>query len=566
MPNSQLKSLYFVIALCLVGCGIETQTKERITGVLGDSAMLVSAHPLATQAGLYILKSNGNAIDATVATQLALAVVYPRAGNIGGGGFSVVRLADGTLDALDFREKAPQMAHEKMYQDSLGNVITDLSTRGHLAAGVPGSIAGMWQLHKKYGSLPWEMLVQPAIDIAVSGHRITADEAEALNEKQEDFQLANMHTPWVIKSKGWSEGDFISQPNLAATLSYIRDKGKDGFYKGVVADQIVQEMTYGKGLISHSDLAEYEAIWRKPLTGNYRGLKVISMPPPSSGGVAVLQLLRGAELLNIGQYPHNTTNAVHLMAEVEKRVFADRAKHLGDPDFNYVPVKQLLDSEYIISRLGEISVDKTTKYSEIDGGIVPYESPETTHFSVVDKYGNAVSTTTTLNLNYGCKVWVKGAGFVLNNEMDDFSSKSGEPNFFGLIGGKANAIAPGKRMLSSMTPTIVEKDGQLKMVLGSPGGSTIITSVFQSVLNVVDYDMTMQEAVNAKKIHHQWLPDLIKAEKGAISESTMAELEKLGHEFDFVEKIGRNDCILIRPDGQLEGGADPRGDDTAAGF
>ncbi|MFY0605196.1 MAG: gamma-glutamyltransferase [Cyclobacteriaceae bacterium] len=528
--------------------------------------MIVSAHPLATEAGLYILQSNGNAIDATVATQLALAVVYPRAGNIGGGGFSVIRMADGSIDALDFREKAPSLASEKMYQDSTGNVISDLSTRGHLAAGVPGSIAGMWELHQKFGSLPWEMLVQPSIDIAISGHQITADEAEALNEKQEDFAVANLHTPWALKEEGWKAGDFINQPNLAATLSYIRDNGRDGFYKGAVANQIVAEMERGDGIISHADLADYEATWRAPIIGQYKGHKIISMPPPSSGGIAVIQLLQGAELLDIGQYEHNSAKAVHLMSEIEKRVFADRSKHLGDSDYYPVPIDTLISEPYNLARFKDIRLDKVTPSSEIAGGDFPAESPETTHFSIVDKYGNAVSTTTTLNLNYGCKVWVEGAGFVLNNEMDDFSAKPGAPNYFGLIGGKANAIAPGKRMLSSMTPTIVEKDGQLKMVLGSPGGSTIITSVFQSVLNVIDYGMTMQEAVNAKKVHHQWLPETIKAEEGSMSETTISALESAGYEFDMVDKIGRNDCILVRPDGKLEGGADPRGDDAAAGF
>jgi len=555
--------ILLLLALTFSSCNLTTSPK---VGALGDHAMVVSAHPLSTAVGLNVLKQGGNAIDAAVATQFALAVVYPRAGNIGGGGFSVIRLTDGSIAALDFREKAPAQAERKMFQDSLGNVVGELSTIGHLAAGVPGSVAGMWELHQKYGSLPWADLVQPAIDLAFEGFLITANEAEALNEKQEDFRQANHYRPWVVRENGWQANDYVNQPQLAATLSFIRDSGRDGFYKGIVAQQIVKEMQRGNGLVNHEDLQNYEAIWRAPLVGTYRGHRVISMPPPSSGGIAVLQMLQGAELLNVGQYEHNSTNAVHLMAEIERRVFADRSKHLGDPDYFEVPVQQLLSPDYNAFRFADISIDQTTPSADIQGGEVPYESPETTHFSIVDADGNAISTTTTLNLNYGCKVWVKGAGFVLNNEMDDFSSKPGVPNFFGLIGAEANAIAPGKRMLSSMTPTIVEKDGALKMVLGSPGGATILTSVFQTVLNVIDYEMTMQEAVSAKKVHHQWLPDQIKAETDAISLKTIEELEQLGHSFEFVDKIGRNDCILVREDGRLEGGADPRGDDKAAGF
>ncbi|MEQ9307060.1 MAG: gamma-glutamyltransferase, partial [Marinoscillum sp.] len=516
--------------------------------------------------GLSVLKAGGNAYDAAVATQFALAVVYPRAGNIGGGGFALLRASDGSVAALDYREKAPIGAYRTMFQDSTGEVINEISTQGHLAAGTPGSVAGMWELHQKYGSLPWGDLVQPAIDIAFEGFRITADEAEALNEKQQDFITANHYRPWVIKDGGWQENDPVSQIQLAATLSFIRDYGRDGFYKGIVADQIVNEMKAGDGLITHGDLEAYQAAWRDPLIGQYREHKIISMPPPSSGGIALLQLLKGAEMLNIGQYEHNSAKAIHLMAEVERRVFADRAKHLGDPDFFDVPSAYLLSENYNRSRFETISTSSATPSSTIGGGVVPYESDQTTHFSILDKFGNAISVTTTLNLNYGCKVWVKGAGFVLNNEMDDFSAKPGVPNFFGLIGAEANAIAPGKRMLSSMTPTLVEKDGKIKMVLGSPGGATIITSVFQSVLNLVDYDMTMQEAVEAKKVHHQWLPDQIKAEKGAISVEVAEELSVLGHQIEYVEKIGRNDCILVRPDGKLEGGADPRGDDYAEGY
>lgn len=566
--SNRISVTIITLLMLIVGCKPSFKNEAQ-QGVIGDSAMIVSAHPLATKVGLNILKQGGNAIDAAIATQFALAVVYPRAGNIGGGGFAIVRDTAGSFTALDFREKAPKSASRTMYQDDQGNVTSDKSTLGHLAAGVPGSVAGMWELYQKYGSFEWGRLVQPAIDLAFSGHLITADEAEALNEKQDDFKQANRYQPWVIKDGGWSENDYVKQPQLAASLSFVRDLGRDGFYKGIVADHIVKEMNAGSGLISYEDLEAYHPQWRTPLRSTYKGYTIITMPPPSSGGIALLQLLQGAELLDIGQYEHNSAEATHLMAEIEKRVFADRAKHLGDPDFYDVPAEMMLSAEYNQQRFDGITLNEVTPSVSISAGkadALPYESPQTTHFSIVDAQGNAVSLTTTLNLNYGCKVWVKGAGFVLNNEMDDFSAKPGVPNFFGLIGAEANAIAPGKRMLSSMTPTMVEKDGKLKAVVGSPGGATIITTVFQTIRNIIDYEMTMQEAVNAKKVHHQWLPDTIKMEAGAISKRSKEQLSKMGYGFREVDKIGRSDCVLILPNGQLEGAADPRGDDFAAGF
>ncbi|MEQ8241260.1 MAG: gamma-glutamyltransferase, partial [Cyclobacteriaceae bacterium] len=547
----------------LINCTKTTNlndSQKNITGVLGDSAMVVTAHPIATEIGFQAIQNGGNAIDAAVATQFALAVVYPRAGNIGGGGFAVVRLNNGESKALDFREMAPGLAHRDMFLNEEGDPVSELSNRGPLAAGVPGSVAGMWELHQKYGSLPWSRLVQPAIDVAYYGFKITQDEAEALNEKQEDFKEANRYKPWAINDALWKAGDLVKQTQLSATLSFIRDLGRDGFYKGIVADQITKEMAAGNGIITKDDLANYQAIWRKPIIGEYRGFQIIGMPPPSSGGIALMQLLQGAELLEINKYAHNSVEAINLMAEIESRVFADRAKYLGDTDFFDVPIEEMLSKTYNKSRFEGIQKSVKTPSSEISHGeMAPYESPETTHFSIVDPKGNAVSITTTLNLNYGCKVWVKGAGFVLNNEMDDFSAKPGVPNFYGLIGNEANAIAPGKRMLSAMTPTIVEKDGQLKMVVGTPGGGTIITTVFQVIRNVIDYDMSMQEAVSAKRIHHQWLPDEIKMESGTLEEKEIKELSSLGHTINILDKIGRADCILVRTDSTYEGGADPRG-------
>lgn len=567
--KTKLSALFIGFLVLLSACSqSEAPTRLGEKGALGTQAMVVTAHPIATKIGVEVLKTGGNAIDATIAIQFALAVVYPRAGNIGGGGFAVIRLANGEKATLDFREKAPKLSTRDMYLDELGEVITDKSTLGHLAAGTPGSVAGMWELHHKYGSLAWSELLSPAINVARQGFVITSDEAEALNEKQEDFRKANNFIPWVIKDQGWNAGDSVTQKDLAKTLTLIRDFGRDGFYKGEVAELIVSEMKNGSGIITKEDLSNYEPVWRSPIIGTYKGHEVISMPPPSSGGIAIVQLLKGAEQNQLSNYAHNSTEAVNLMAEIEKRVFADRAKFIGDPDFYNVPVKEIISDEYCKTRFDNLSANQFTPSSQIEGGKVPtYESNETTHFSVVDALGNAVSLTTTLNLNYGSKVWVKGAGFVLNNEMDDFSSKPGVPNFFGLIGAEANAIAPNKRMVSSMTPTIVVKDGQLKMVLGTPGGATIITSVFQTMLNVIDYNMTMQEAVNAKKIHHQWLPDQIKMEEDALDSLTIDQLKRLGHQFQVVDKIGRNDCILIYPDGMLEGGADDtRGDDYAEGY
>ncbi|CAE7906917.1 ggt [Symbiodinium sp. KB8] len=532
--------------------------------------MVVSAHPLASEIGANILANGGNAIDAAIAVQFALQVVFPEAGNIGGGGFAVIRLSDGTVASLDFREKAPKTADRDMYLDDQGNVIPDKSRTGHLAAGVPGSVAGMWALHQKYGSLPWEDLLNPSIELSYFGYKITELGASNFNRFQEVFSEVNApYEPWMVKEGGWNEGDSIVQRELAATFGQIRENGRDGFYKGIVANQIVKEMQRGGGLITHEDLESYEAVWREPVVGNYRGHKIISMPPPSSGGVALLQLLQGAALFDVKSLGHNSAETIHLMTELERRVYADRATHLGDPDFYDVPRDMLLSQAYNQERFGTIDMLRKTSSQEIKEGEVDIiESTETTHFSVVDKEGNAVSITTTLNGYYGCKVVVNGAGFFLNNEMDDFSAKPGIPNMFGLVGAEANAIAPEKRMLSSMTPTILEKDGKLFMVNGTPGGSTIITSVFQTIMNVIDHEMTMQEAVNASRIHSQWLPDSIYIEPDALTKSVRNGLTAKGHGISSRERnMGKVDAILVRPDGTLEGAADvTRGDDTAIGF
>ncbi len=536
-------------------------------GALGDSAMVSSTHPLATKIGVEILRKGGNAFDAAVAVHFALQVVFPEAGNIGGGGFAVIRESDGSIASLDFREKAPQYATRDMYLDKNGDVIPMKSRLGHKAAGVPGSVAGMWALHQKYGSMPWGDLVQPSIELAYNGHALTKIAAYNLNDKQEDFVEANRYTPWTVNPEGWKAGDIVKQSELVGTFVQIQQNGRDGFYKGIVADQIEREMLAGGGLILKADLEAYEPAWRKPLTTTYRGHKVISMPPPSSGGVALIQLLQGAEDMNLGKEPHNSASMIHLKTELERRVYADRATYLGDPDFYPVPVEMLTKREYNRERNKTIKRNKKTSSQDIkEGEVEIIESVQTTHYSVADREGNAVSITTTLNAYYGCKVMVKGAGFFMNNEMDDFSAKPGVPNMFGLVGGEANAIEPGKRMLSSMTPTIVEKDNELFMITGTPGGSTIITSVFQSILNVIDYGMTMQEAVEAPRFHSQWLPDRIIYERGNIREADSIALTDMKHELEGRTSLGKIDAILRLENGTYEGAADPRGDDYAEGF
>ena len=539
-------------------------------GVVAQNGMVASAHPDASQVGVEILQAGGNAVDATVAVQFALSVVHPSAGNIGGGGFFVYRTPQGQNYTLDFREKAPLKGSKDMYLDAQGNVIAGLSTLGHLASGVPGSVDGMVEIHKKFGKLPWAALLQPAIDLAEKGHLLTEKEARGLNAVKPSVQKINPNTPYFARADGneWKTGEVFIQTDLAAILRKIQKKGRSGFYKGKTARLLVAEMKRGNGLISRKDLRQYHATWREPLVGNYKDFKIITMPPVSSGGVALLQLMKLVEPYPLKRWGWNSDSTVQVMIEAERRVYADRAKFLGDPDFVKVPVQELLAANYLKERWNNFDFNKATDSKTVSGGAVPgYESTETTHFSIVDKEGNAVSVTTTLNGGYGSRVVVAGAGFLMNNEMDDFSIKPGVPNMFGLIGNKANAIAPSKRMLSSMTPTIIEQNGKLHSVVGTPGGSTIITSVFQTVLNVLEHGMTMQQSVNALKFHHQWLPDKTVFETGGFTENTVKKLQARGYLLEVQKNtIGRMDCILLRPDGTLEGGSDPRGDNTSVGY
>lgn len=553
-----------LFAVTLAACA--PVKKEKAIGLITDSAMVVSAHPLASKVGVDILRKGGNAIDAAIATQLALAVVYPSAGNIGGGGFMVLRMYDGRLDALDYREKAPAGASTNMYLDEAGGVVSGLSEKGHLAHGVPGTISGLVAAHSKYGTLPWNQLVQPAIDLALNGFTLTQREARGLNSIQEELIEYNSIEPTFL-IRTWNAGDTIKFEDLGHTLGRIRDQGAAGFYDGKTAADIVAEMQRGNGLITYEDLKNYKAVWRQPLVGQYKEFKVITMPPPSSGGVALLQLLKSVEPYPIHEWGHNSSKTAHLMTEAERRAYADRAVYLGDPDFFNVPVDLLTSTIYVNERMSDFNPDKATPSREIkEGAISMVESEQTTHLSIVDTKGNAVAVTTTLNDGYGSRVVVSGSGFLLNNEMDDFSSKPGVPNMYGAVGGEANKIEAGKRMLSSMTPTLIEKNGKLLMVVGTPGGTTIITSVFQTILNIVDHGMNMQEAVTAKRFHSQWVPDSLQTETGAFTAKDSIRLVKMGHVFKQRGGLGRVDAILILPDGKKEGGADPRGDDTADGF
>ncbi len=523
---------------------------------------VVSAHPLASMVGLDILKQGGNAFDAAIATQLALAVVYPGAGNIGGGGFLLAHLKSGENISLDYREKAPSKASRDMYLDEKGNAQSSLSRYGHLASGVPGTVAGLFA-SMKYARLPFKKLIQPAIDLAEKGFAITASQASSFNYNKKEFLEQNLSPVAFVKEEKWKAGDILIQKELANTLKRIRDKGQRGFYEGKTARFIVSEMQKGKGIISLDDLKNYQAKERAVLSFNYKDYQVISMPLPSSGGILLQQMMKMIEDRNIGAMQFQTAASVQLMTEVERRAFADRGEFLGDPDFVKVPVETLVSTAYLKERMKDYEPGKAGSSKTTKAGIIK-ESEETTHLSVFDAEGNAVAVTTTLNDGYGSHTVVAGAGFILNNEMDDFSAKPGVPNMYGAIGNDKNAITPGKRMLSSMTPTIVLKDGAPFLVVGTPGGTTIPTSVFQTLVNILEFNMSPDDAVNKPKFHHQWLPDTLYVEKD-LSADVQTQLKEMGYNIKAREAIGRTEVIQIR-NKKIIAVADKRGDDDARGY
>ncbi|MGG6231932.1 gamma-glutamyltransferase [Tenacibaculum sp. SDUM215027] len=557
------KTFLFLSALILL-CNCK---KEKAVGLITEKAMVVSARKEASKIGSDILQKGGNAFDAMVATELALAVAYPYAGNLGGGGFMVYRKNTGEIGALDYREKAPLAAHKDMYLDSLGNVIKNKSTLGAMAVGVPGTVAGVFATHKKFGSLPIQEILKPVIALAKKGVIVTQKQEDRIKKYQHYFLEVNKNP--ILFDKPWKKGDTIKYPALAKTLERILQNGRDEFYKGETAKRLVAFMQANGGIMTEEDLAKYEAKWRTPITFTYDNLRIISMSPPASGGICLAQIMNGIEPFDLDKFGHNSTKSMQAITEAERRAYADRSFYLGDPDFVKIPIETLKSKEYTKNRMNDFSFQKATSSTDVShGSITMIESDETTHYSIVDQFGNAVSATTTINGAYGSKLYCSDLGFFLNNEMDDFSSKPGVPNMFGLVGAEANKIEPEKRMLSSMTPTIVEKNDQLYMVVGTPGGSTIITSVLQTILNVHEFNMGMQEAVNQPRFHHQWLPDVIKMEPKGFDKQVKKDLQSLGYKLDETNSpvIGKVDAILVLPNGKLEGGADPRGDDNAVGF
>ena len=540
--------LSLLLILCLTSCkGTLKKAEQDGLNKSKYQAAISTINKEATLVGEQILKQGGNAFDAAVAIQFTLAVTYPRAGNLGGGGFAVIRTSANEYNAFDFREKAPMLATTDMYLDENGNALKEKSLHGPLAGGVPGTIKGMWAIHQKYGELKWEALLQPAIELAKNGFVLGKQEATRLNQAREDFEQYNrtdFEHPFLVKE--WRVGDVLKQKVLASTLQEIAELGEAAFYDGKTGSNFISDIELFGGIISREDLRKYKAVERQPIIGNFKGYEVVSMPPPSSGGVALVQLLNGVSKYPVSVWGRNSAKTIHVYTELMRRVYADRSMHLGDPDFNFIATQKLVTKDYLDQRF--LGINENIKSNSVDvkpGNPTKIESFETTHFSVLDSKGNCVSMTVTLNSSYGSKVWLPSVGFFLNNEMDDFSVKAGVANQFGLVGGKFNEIKPEKRMLSSMTPTIVTKNGEPVLVIGSPGGSTIITSVFQTLMNVVEFNMSLEDAVNAPRMHHQWQPDEILLEKGWFSQSTNDSLISMGHSLSFIKRLGLMNCVSV---------------------
>ena len=554
MTKNTFFSFVFSILYIFTSCSTEKPIR----------AAVVSAREEASKIGVEIMAQGGNAFDAMIATDLALTVCYPNAGNIAGGGFVVYRLANSETGSLDYREKAPMAARYDMYLDAEGNVIPGKSTLGGMAVGVPGTVAGLEAIHKKFGSLPWKDLVQPAIDLARNGYRVTKKQQSSFESKRQDF--ISMNGENTFYAQDFKEGDLVQNTALAATLERIAQQGSAGFYQGENAAAMIERIQETGGIMTKEDLLAYQPVWRDPIHFSYKDLDIYTMGPPSSGGICLGQIMKMIEPYNVGQYSQNSLEAIQIMVEAERRSYADRSLYLGDPDFVNIPKDSLLDQAYLAGRMESFDFNQATKSSDISPGTIVWEeSEETTHYSILDAMGNAVAVTTTLNGSYGSKVFVESGGYFLNNEMDDFSSKPGVPNMFGLIGGKANAIAPQKRMLSAMTPTIVEKGGKLSMIVGTPGGSTIITSVLQTIVNVYEFGMDMQTAVSAPRFHHQWLPDVVVFEPKRFDSTFIDKLQSKGYDIkeEYTRIIGRVDAIHLSEENDITTGADPRGDDKA---